>query len=156
LLKRADHALAQSADEILRARYQGASNIAGVRYQLLYGLACAFEVYGDAGIREVRLEGIEDVDTRDNVLNGIQAGGIYRQAKHSGTYKTWSWFKKERILEHFVEVYRVQSDAHFVVVTNFALRGDLQVFAQYCHGETRSLPFQVQQYIKQIAGGIQG
>lgn len=144
-------ALAQSLDEILRARYHGASNIAGVRYQLLYGLSCAFEVYSSAGIHHVQLEGIEDVDTHEEVLEGIWTGSVYRQAKHSSTPKAWGWFKGERILEHFLEVYRLQTEARFVVVTNFALRSDLLQLAQYCHGEASSLPLQVRLHISAIA-----
>ena len=50
-------------DALLKTRFHGAVSIRGIRYQILYSLLRAFDLYAeDDGVSSIRLEGIEDVD----------------------------------------------------------------------------------------------
>ena len=53
----------QKLDALLKNRWHGAVNIRGIRYQILYSLFRAFDLYKKNSIASsIRLEGIEDVD----------------------------------------------------------------------------------------------
>jgi hypothetical protein len=67
-----------TVDAILKERFHGASNIKGVRFQLLYSLLQAFRLFDADGPTTVRLEGIEDAD-----LLGLRSGSEFIQAKSS-------------------------------------------------------------------------
>jgi hypothetical protein len=56
----------------LRSRFHGSSNIAGIRFQLLYSLARLFDLYKDPTAEQIQFEGLEDVD-----LKGLKIGNIY-------------------------------------------------------------------------------
>src|SRR5438874_512217 len=43
----------QTLDTLLRSRYQGASNITGIRFQLLYSVLHAFELYADQVVHAI-------------------------------------------------------------------------------------------------------
>jgi hypothetical protein len=133
-------------DKLVEARYHGAQNIAGIRFQLLYSLLRAFDLYGDPAASEVQFEGIEDVD-----LKGLRADDVYIQVKSSKAKQGWGWFNKERILDHFIEAYRVNPNARFAVVTNFAFKGLLLGLERFCNEQVVELPARVRQKVSTIA-----
>ncbi len=131
------------------------SNIAGIRFQLLYGVLRTFDVYGDDHVAEVLLEGIEDVDVRrrpeGGVLKAARVDNTYMQVKHSKDPKTWSWLDHEHILDNFVAVYRLDREARFSLVTDFALRSELDEFSRYCAGKLGHLPPTLLQKVRSVA-----
>lgn len=133
-------------DDLLKSRFHGASNIRGVRYQLLYSLLRVFDLYSDVDSQAVQFEGLEDVD-----LKGVRVGNEYCQVKSSRNDQSWSWLTRERIFDHFITVFREDPNARFVVVTNFALKGQLNVLANFCNGRLNTLPKEVQQDINKLA-----
>jgi hypothetical protein len=64
----------EALDELLRSRFHGASNITGIRFQLLCSLVRLFDLYTDPAVEQVQFEGFEDVD-----LKGLNIGNIYTQ-----------------------------------------------------------------------------
>lgn len=121
--------------QLLERRFGGATNIAGIHYQLLYSLLRAFDLYQPGAPEAVVLEGIEDVD-----LQGLHLRNLYIQVKWSNSKQGLSWLKQKKLLERFVETYLVDSRAHFLLVTNFGFKGSLATFAQYCNGNRADLP----------------
>jgi hypothetical protein len=143
-------------ENLLRSRYQGASNITGIRFQLLYSVLRAFDLYADAPAHEVQFEGLEDVDvrgTQEKALRGLSIGDTYVQVKHTGTPKTLSWLDHEKIFDHFIEVYLEYSDARFVVVTSLPIKSksNLEDLMRYCHGQRANLPPYADQVVHAIA-----
>src|SRR6266540_5970754 len=99
-----------SLDELLRARIHGAINIAGIRYQLLYSLLRVFDLYQNEIAGEVRFEGLEDLDRK-----GFRQGDTYYQVKRSRSEQGWGWINQQEVLDHFIEVYKSDPDARFVL-----------------------------------------
>src|SRR5579884_30698 len=144
----------QTLDDLLRSRYEGASNIAGIRFQLLYSILRAFDLYEDIPARSVQFEGIEDIDVagaKEKSLRGLSMGDIYVQVKRTGAPKTLSWLDQERVLDHFIEVYLKHPQARFLIVTSLPVRGNLEDLARYCHGQMQALPLSVDQKVHAIA-----
>lgn len=81
-------------DQLFRNRYQGAINIRGIRFQVLYSLLRAFDLY--SGTESITLEGIEDVDVKlsHHVSESIAGSRKYIQVKTSQSSWHWSNFKK--------------------------------------------------------------
>jgi hypothetical protein len=72
-------------DALLRARFHGAVNIRGIRYQLLYSALLTLRLHDEGGEQiSLRFEGVEDAD-----LLGLEAGGEYVQVKTAVT--RWNW-----------------------------------------------------------------
>jgi hypothetical protein len=142
--------ISQTLDNLLKSRYQGASNITGIRFQLLYSVLRAFDLYADIPAHEVQFEGLEDVDVRsmqENALRGLSVGDTYIQVKHTGIPKTLSWLDHEKIFDHFIEVYLKHSDARFEMVTRLPVKSHLEDLVRYCHGQRESLPPYVDQVV---------
>ncbi|HQX49575.1 MAG TPA: hypothetical protein PLR25_06685, partial [Planctomycetaceae bacterium] len=111
-------------DSILEIRFHGAVNIRGIRYQVLYSLGRAFELYDHAGVGgAVRLEGIEDVD-----LLGFQLDDIYVQVKSA--QRPWNWAKLKEPISGFLEVLRTAPNSQFLLAVNFPLTGDIERLAR--------------------------
>jgi hypothetical protein len=112
-------------DAILQARFHGAVNIRGIRYQVLYSLGRAFELYDHAGSGPaLRLEGIEDVD-----LLGFQLNDTYVQVKSAQS--PWNWAKLKEPVAGFLEVLRTAANSQFLLAVNFPLTGDIERLARY-------------------------
>jgi hypothetical protein len=144
----------QTLDNLLRSRYQGASNITGIRFQLLYSILRAFDLYADVPAREVQFEGLEDVDVRgsqEKALRGLSIGDTYVQVKHTGTPKPLSWLDHEKILDHFIEIYLENHDARFVLVTSLPVKSNVEDLVRYCHGQRANLPLYTDQIVHAIA-----
>src|SRR5437588_3654411 len=108
-------AIKQQLDTIFKARYHAAVNIRRIRYQLLYSVLRAFDLYREENVAAaIRPEGIEDVD-----LVGFHLGDEYVQAKTADDPWVWSQLKKP--LEGFLEEYRISPHSHFVLAVNFPL-----------------------------------
>jgi len=143
-----------SLDDLLRSRYEGASNIAGIRFQILYSLLRTFDLYADVPAGHVQFEGLEDVDVagaKEQVLKGLNIGDTYVQVKLTGTSETLSWLDQKRVLDHFIEVYLKHRDARFVVVTSRLVKRNLEDLAQYCHGQRASLSPSAEEKVRKIA-----
>lgn len=135
----------QKLTQLLRGRFGGAANIAGIRYQLLYSVLRAFDLCQADAPDAVVLEGIEDVD-----LQGLSLGNLYIQVKWSSSKQGLGWLKQKKLLERFVEAYLVDPHAHFLVVTNFGFKGGLATFAQYCNESRVDLPRRLRKDLLQI------
>ena len=111
-------------DALLNTRFHGAANIRGIRYQILYSLLRAFDLYAkDNKDCSIRLEGIEDVD-----LLGLRFGDEYVEVKSSGN--SWNWSKLKEPIHSFIQVYRAEPDCRFVLAVDFPLRKDIARLAQ--------------------------
>jgi hypothetical protein len=141
----------QTIDELLQSRFGGARNIRGVRFQLLYSLWRAFDLYGDPPISEIRFEGLEDVD-----LKGLIVGNLHIQVKSSQSAQGWSWLKRKRIFDHFVEVHLIDRQARFAIVTNFDFQGQLKDLQRFCSGQMTQLPPSLRNKLSDVArrGGL--
>ncbi len=112
-------------DSILKIRLHGAVNIRGIRYQVLYSLGRAFDLYDHAGSGPVlRLEGIEDVD-----LLGFQLKDTYVQVKSARN--PWNWAKLKEPVVGFLEVLRTAPNSQFLLAVNFPLTGDIEQLAKF-------------------------
>jgi len=124
-------------DRLFEERYSGASNIKGIRFQILYTVLKAFELYDASSDAYLQLEGIEDVD-----LKGCSLGSQYIQAKSSG--KRWGWAEFTRknkagqpvMIKNFLEALQADQTAMFHIVYDFELRsGLLSHVVEFCSGE---------------------
>ncbi len=114
----------QELDTLLKTRFHGAVNICGIRYQILYSILRAFDLYVQENeSSSIRLEGIEDVD-----LLGLCLGDEYIQVKSS--QNSWNWSKLKEPLQGFLKVYRAEPCCHFVLAVNFHLHTDIARLAQ--------------------------
>ncbi|AEB69355.1 dsDNA nuclease domain-containing protein [Methanothrix soehngenii] len=125
-----EEVISSDIDAIFRARYHGAANIRGIKYQILYSVLRAFDLYADDNAYgSIRLEGIEDLD-----LLGLRLEDEYIQVKTSQEPWKWSQLKSYKNskgpIENFLEIYRLNPNCHFVLVVNFQLKGDLEKLAQ--------------------------
>ncbi|WP_145198167.1 hypothetical protein [Planctomycetes bacterium Poly30] len=111
-------------DAILARRYHGAVNIRGIRYQVLYSILRALELYGLPTSASVRLEGIEDVD-----LLGFCLQNEFIQVKTAG--KPWKWSQLGDPVEHFLEAHRADESTRFQLAVSFRLEKDIEKLA--CH-----------------------
>ncbi|KAF5431758.1 hypothetical protein C5S39_05060 [Candidatus Methanophagaceae archaeon] len=111
-------------DALLKTRFHGAVNIRGIRYQILYSLLRAFDLYAeDDGVSSIRLEGIEDVD-----LLGLRLGNVYIQVKTS--QDSWKWSQLKDPIQGFLQVYRADPDCRFVLAVDFELRTEIAKLVQ--------------------------
>lgn len=121
-------ALPQSEDALgalLRSRFHGAVNIRGIRFQILYALLCALDLYRSPDpSMGVRLEGIEDVD-----LLGFAAEDTYVQVKTS--QEPWTWGQLSDPVLGFLQVLRTETAGRFRLVTDFPLKKDLGRLARF-------------------------
>ncbi|MEL6442484.1 MAG: dsDNA nuclease domain-containing protein [Cyanobacteria bacterium J06621_8] len=114
-------------DALFKTRWHGAVNIRGIRYQILYSVLRAFDLYKKEGKESfLRLEGIEDVDVLG--LVGLRYKNEYIQVKSAD--KPWSWSKLKAPIKGFIEVSRKDSDCHFVLAVSFSLTKDIQKLAK--------------------------
>ncbi len=112
-------------DSILKKRFHGAVNVRGIRYQVLYSLGRAFDLYDHAGSGPaLRLEGIEDVD-----LMGFQLNDTYVQVKSAQA--PWNWAKLKEPVAGFLEVLRTAPNSQFLLAVNFPLTGDIERLANF-------------------------
>ncbi len=117
-------AIKQQLDTLFKARYHGAVNIRGIRYQLLYSVLRAFDLYNEENAAAaIRPEGIEDVD-----LLGLRVGDVYIQVKTAD--EPWVWSQLKKPLVGFLEEYRINPHSHFVLAVNFPLLKDIARLAQ--------------------------
>ncbi|MBP0020373.1 MAG: hypothetical protein J7647_22815 [Cyanobacteria bacterium SBLK] len=116
--------ITQDLDAIFKTRWHGAVNIRGIRYQILYSVFRAFELYNEKHARSVlRLEGLEDID-----LIGLYHQNEYIQVKSAD--KRWKWSQLKGPLEGFLSVHRNDSNCGFVLAVGFPLTGDIQKLSQ--------------------------
>lgn len=111
-------------DKLLKTRFHGAVNIRGIRYQMLYSILRAFDLYAeDNEASWIRLEGIEDVD-----LLGLRLEDEYVQVKSS--QHSWNWSKLKEPIQSFLHVYHADPRCRFVLAVDFQLRTDIARLAQ--------------------------
>ncbi len=106
-----------SFNRILQKRFHGAINIKGIRYQILYSIYKALEVYRIGSEFEIQLEGIEDLD-----LKGLKIQTQFIQAKTSKN--KWNWARYKDVFKSFYEVYQINRESNFVLVSNFKHNND--------------------------------
>ena len=113
-----------TVDALLGGRCGGAINVRGIRYQLLYSVFRAFDLYDpDAGVTAVRLEGVEDVD-----LLGLISGDCYIQVKTSK--RGWQWSALKQPVARFLEALRADPASRFELVVGAELRPDVRKLAE--------------------------
>lgn len=121
-------------DTLLQQRQHGAIALSGFRFQLLYSLWRAFDLFdGNGEVSQIRFEGIEDID-----LYGDQK--VFIQVKSSINNQGWGWINSERILDKFLEVYQIDSNTQFRLVTDFELTGDLALLAKIAGSPNQAIP----------------
>jgi len=108
----------QEIEPLFKDRFHGSVNIRGIRYQLLYSVLRAFDLYKNKTYDSLQLEGIEDVD-----LLGLEIGNEYIQVKTSE--KSWNWAKLKEIISKFIEVLRSNPNSKFRLVINSPLKKDI-------------------------------
>lgn len=119
-----EKATRQELNVLLETRFHGAANIRGIRYQILYSILRAFDLYAEDGkASSIRLEGIEDVD-----LLGLRLGDVYIQVKTS--QDLWKWNQLKKPIQGFLQVYRADPYCQFVLAVDFPLRKDIAKLAQ--------------------------
>jgi hypothetical protein len=106
-----------SLDRIIQKRFHGAINIKGIRYQLLYSIYKSLEEYKLNHEFRIQLEGIEDFDLK--VLNSKNQ---FIQVKTSK--QKWNWAKYKNVFKSFYEVYQINNEFTFVLVSNFKHNND--------------------------------
>lgn len=117
----------QELDDLFKNRWHGAVNIRGIRYQILYSLLRAFDLYKGENINSsIRLEGIEDVDFID--LVGFHSQNEYVQVKSAD--KSWDWNQLKGPIEGFIQFSRTDSHCRFVLAVNFPLTKDIDRVSQ--------------------------
>ncbi len=106
-------------DAILKSRYHGAANIRGIRFQVLYSVLRAFDLYEEADPdSSVMPEGLEDFD-----ISSIETETVYVQVKTST--KSWNWAKLKDVLKSFIEIHRANPKSQYNLVVDFELKTDL-------------------------------
>lgn len=108
---------------IFRSRYHGATNIKGIRFQILYSILKSFDLYNNE-IEHLTLEGIEDLD-----LIGLNLADEYIQVKTSKN--TWHWNKLKDIIPNFLEVYRADSNCRFTIVIGAEVQDDVNRLKEF-------------------------
>jgi len=117
-------AVSHELDALLKTRFHGAVNIRGIRYQMLYSILRAFNLYAeDDGASSIRLEGVEDVD-----FLGLRLGNVYIQVKTS--QDPWNWSQLKDPIHGFLKVYREDLYCQFVLAVDFELRTEIAKLAQ--------------------------
>ena len=124
-----------SLEQLFQRRPHGAISLAGFQFQLLYSLNRFLDLASDENqITRIRLEGIDDVDVwHENSRTFIQV-------KSSKNKQGWNWLNKERILDRFAEVYRLDTRARFQIVTNVEFTGALKALYDFATEGEISLP----------------
>lgn len=128
-MSNADHVMGDhgAIDALLKARFHGAVNVRGIRYQLIYSVLAALQNYAaGTGTTLVELEGIEDID---NSLQGMHIGKEYIQVKTADA--PWNWAKLKKPLKSFLEVLRADPESQLRLVVNFELTSDIARLADY-------------------------
>jgi hypothetical protein len=119
--------ISKDLDAIFRSRWHGAVNIRGIRYQILYSLVRAFDLYNEENeTAALRLEGIEDVDFLG--IRGFHYENEYVQVKSAD--KAWKWSQLKGPLEGFLSVHRNDANCGFVLAVGFPLTGDIEKLTQ--------------------------
>lgn len=120
-------------DALFKSRFHGATNIHGIRYQILYSVLRAFELYdNDTQAASITLEGIEDVDVE---VVGLRILNEYVQVKSSS--KPWAWSNlksydnKKGPIQNFIEAYRIDSDSNFLLVFDFELKNEIEKISRF-------------------------
>jgi hypothetical protein len=123
--------VADSLDALLAARYHGASNIRGIRFQVRYSvLRCAelaaAQRRGDApGIR-LRFEGLEDLDALADLRHpGLRVVVADELIQLKSSAAGWTWSGLTEPVGNFLEAHRSGADFRFRLVINFTPWGEL-------------------------------
>ncbi|MEN6520078.1 MAG: hypothetical protein ABFD46_02870 [Armatimonadota bacterium] len=122
--KSLDHESIKQLDSLLQKRFHGAANIKGIRYQILYSVYLAMQLYKDGSSDwHLQLEGIEDAD-----LRGINTDTCYIQIKASD--RSWNWAMLKRPVSGFLEVLKKNPTGKFCLAVDFPLHGDIELLAR--------------------------
>jgi hypothetical protein len=97
---------------IAQKRTGGAVNITGITYQFKYSCFKILQVNNDDTL--ITLEGIEDLD----IIEKSNDKSFFTQLKYSKNVLTASGLNKMNTFTNFLEVYLVELNARFKVVTN--------------------------------------
>lgn len=110
--------LSDQIESIFCNRYHGAVNIRGIKFQILYSILRSFDLYTNPLLNNIILEGIEDIDVKsvqDLGLKSLRVSNQYIQIKTSGSNWHWSNLKQKKVIENFLEVWKVEPSAEFWV-----------------------------------------
>ena len=129
-------------NRLLADRYHGAVNIAGIRFQLMYSLLKAFDLYKPNAPVYVRLEGIDDIDIKQHrqvELKGIKISNQCIQVKTSKKGWDWGRFASSKILQNFMPVWQADHEAELLLVSNFGYEGILDELVKFCQGKRNNI-----------------
>ena len=110
--------LKNNLDNILKMRYHGAANISGIRFQMLYTVFHAFDLYKN-DINYIRPEGIEDLD-----LIGLSLDKEYIQVKTSKN--KWNWSKLKEVIPNFLSVFKEDTNSNFTLIIGAQVDGNVE------------------------------
>ncbi len=147
--------LINQIENLYQNRYHGAVNIRGVRYQVLYSAMRIFDIYNDRAPEAICFEGIEDIDVTGIPkleLNSIRISNEYIQVKSSVNTWYWSTFQREKIIENFLDVWKIDNAAEFLFVFNFDCDKKLTQLIEFCNGITQVFPDKIKSNIQNIFG----
>jgi hypothetical protein len=136
----------QQLEQLIESRYHGATNIAGIKFQVAYSVLRAFDLYQSNGPDSIKLEGIEDVDVRGRrevTFLGLRILDQYVQVKTSKSTWDWGRFGGSKIIDNFLPLWSADPTAELLVVTNFGYDGRLRELVKFCNGERNTLSPQV-------------
>lgn len=145
--------LPNQIESLFHNRFHGAVNIRGIRFQILYSAMRVFELYEDNSPESISLEAIEDIDINGKKtleLDTIQVSNQYVQVKTSINTWHWSNFKRSKIIENFLEAWKADNSAEFLVVTNFSFDSKLNQLAEFCNGSHQNFPNKIKNNIESI------
>lgn len=143
----------QRLNQLLEERTGGAINIGGIRFQLLYSILRAFDLYGPDAPDAIQLEAVEDLDVRGNKRWEIKKLVVSNQFVQMKTSKTpWEWgrFSSSGIVQNFLPVWASDPTAELLVVTNFSYKAGLDEFAKYCSGKRGGLSKKVNAKLEEL------
>ncbi len=142
--------MSSNLDDLISTRFKGADNIRGIRYQILYSIFRAFDLYtNDTNTLSIRLEGLEDVDV------GLQLENEYVQVKTAG--KPWNWSQLKDPIKGFLQTYRLEPNSRFTLAVNFLLRHEIAHLAGWVtlpNKEKSNIEKKFANLCKQVGGTV--
>ena len=145
--------LSNQIEDIFQERFHGAVNIRGIKFQILYSVLRSFDLYSNPSLNAVILEGIEDIDikgVKKPELKRFQILNQFIQIKTSVNNWNWSNLKQKKVVENFLEVWKIDPSAEFLMVSNFGYQDKLDELVKFCNGSKTKISKKLEQELEKI------
>lgn len=133
-------------NNILESRYSGATSLSGFRYQILYSVLRMFDLFSNENIHEITFEGIEDID-----FKGLNVGNQHIQVKTSSNKQGWGWINQEKVLDKYIEVFKIDAQTIFITAINFEPTGDLASLVDVANRNSDETPDKLLKSLQKVA-----